>query len=27
MAAGSLVNSDHDSPLQGRSAGLPDSSG
>jgi hemoglobin len=27
MAAASLVNSDHDSPLQGRSAGLPDSSG
>jgi hemoglobin len=27
MAAGSLVNSDHDSPLQGRSAGLPESSG
>jgi hemoglobin len=27
MAAGSLVNSDHDSPLQDRSAGLPESSG
>jgi hemoglobin len=27
MAAASLVNSDHDSPLQGRSAGLPESSG